>query len=120
MAPPSPVYIATQSGEYEVQITDTNGCTALSSPVTVHITGVQNLTDNVGFEIYPNPASTGTIQLILNTECIGCEIEMVDAIGRLVYQSEVKGSTQFIDISKLAKGAYMIKIAGGVKQFIRD
>lgn len=111
------MYVATQPGEYEVQITDSNGCTALSSSVA---TAVQDLTNNTGFEIYPNPASTNSIQLRITAECVGCDIQIIDAIGRIVYESEVTGSTQFIDISKLAKGTYLIKIADGVKQFVRD
>ena len=111
------VYIATTPGSYAVQVTDTNNCKTLSSYVT---TAVQNLSYDAGFEIFPNPATGNSLELSVNTECMGCEIKMYDVEGRLVYVGKVTGQKQSIDISELAKGAYMLSVSGAVKKFIKE
>ena len=39
----TPLWIANQTGSYTVQISDANGCTALSLPVVISVTGINDL-----------------------------------------------------------------------------
>ena len=56
----SNIYVATQAGNYTVLVTDSNGCSAMSSKVD--ITGINNIEAN-RVEVYPNPLSSGNWQM---------------------------------------------------------
>lgn len=111
-------YIATQGGEYAVEITDNNGCKTKSTAIT--LMAVSELGRDVNFTIYPNPAAGGNLQLAITSECIGCNIEIFDITGKQVYESKIKGPKQEIDISTFAKGMYVVKVAGGIRKFVRE
>ncbi len=64
----SSIYIAQSSGIYTLQITDTNGCIATSSPIL--ITGITEELSEDSITISPNP-STGNWQLKVSAALIG-------------------------------------------------
>ncbi len=51
-------YVATQNGNYTVEITDSHGCTYTSSVTTVKVTGINNITPANAIKVYPNPLSS--------------------------------------------------------------
>ena len=68
---------------------------------------------NNSFTIYPNPA-TSNINLYSNANFYKADIQMFDAIGRIVYaqvnKNISKGSIININLSHLPKGVYSIRI----------
>ena len=79
---------------------------------------IDNTTNNINilqknvFEIYPNP-STGNVQLTMSNEQLkNARIEIVTITGKTVYTSSLQGTKQSIDLSKQAKGIYIIKLIG--------
>ena len=56
-------YTAMQSGFYMVSITDANGCSATSDPLSVTISNIQEIESVYGLKIYPNP-NTGVFDLL--------------------------------------------------------
>jgi hypothetical protein len=64
-------------------------------------------------KIYPNPVSN-----ILNINLLGIfnkqsYIQIVDAKGSVVIEQKAMNNPQAIDVSKLAKGIYLVKINNG-------
>jgi hypothetical protein len=57
-------YTATETGYYTVIISDANGC-ANSTTLFVEVTGIEDLTTDFNFTLYPNP-SNGTLTI----ECL--------------------------------------------------
>ena len=98
------IYIADQTGTYSVAVTDTNGCIAFSN--TINITGIHNLyLDKI--IVHPNPA---TDQLFIETnEIIVTEINIYSVTGSLVNKN-AQLQNGSVDISQLAKGAYIVEI----------
>ena len=98
-------YVATRSGDYYVQETDTNGCKVQSNEIS--ITGITNLRET-GVAIYPNP-STGNWQLIVTDELIGATIEISDENGRVIFKSQIKNVVSRLS-PDVPAGIYLLKI----------
>jgi hypothetical protein len=98
--------IATKAGQYTVQITDSNGCTALSNPVT--ITSINNVTENA-ITIYPNP-SVGNWQLAVSNDLIDASFQIWDEAGQVIYQSKITSTSSNIQLTGVAGGIYFLKI----------
>ena len=103
-------YIATQSGYYTVKVTDGNGCTALSNPVNVNLSGISSILSSE-LSIYPNP-STGNWVVAVDETLIGASLEVYDNNGRLVYTTRIEGLKTSIN-TDLAKGIYLLKVISG-------
>ncbi|MCW5909377.1 MAG: T9SS type A sorting domain-containing protein [Chitinophagales bacterium] len=94
----SPVYVATQTGNYSVQIVDGNGCTATSNNIYVQVTG---LTEGEGIQrvkIYPNPTYTDWF-LEAGKDWAGSTLQVFDNTGALVYYAAVAEGVQQIQLT---------------------
>ncbi len=58
---------------------------------------------------YPNPASDW-IHLNVPMECVGRNVEVLDAKGRYLMSARVNGASFSIDVSSLSTGPYMIRL----------
>ena len=109
----SSTYIATQSGDYSVAVTDTNGCAVLSSKATV-LTGIENLAGDGTLKVYPNPLETGSWHLEVTDQWIGGQCEVYDASGKLVYKATIRNHQSEISLN-IAAGVYLMKVNSGQK-----
>lgn len=116
----SDMYIARQNGEYTLQITDTNNCTALSSPVAVSTAGINELQNSIQFNIYPNPISQGMLQLEVSSALVGQPYRVFDALGRVVIQNIIAKQHSEIDMSLFSSGIYFIQIEGAVRKVVKE
>jgi hypothetical protein len=100
---------------WEIEKTSTV-CTSPLVPVTaeVVVTGINNVVNNENIGIFPNPATdkiTLTSGKNINSSVA---VNIVDVAGRLAqtvnYNNMTANTQQTIDISKLAKGVYFVKI----------
>ena len=92
------------------------GATALSVSLGI---SENNL---LSFEMYPNPVSDVlNIQLPTSTE--KAEVSVFDYTGRLVSSKTISSNDKAIDVQKISKGIYMIRVAAnnkiGVQRFIK-
>ena len=76
----------------------------------------------LSFEMYPNPVSDVlNIQLPTSTE--KAEVSVFDYTGRLVSSKTISSNDTAIDVQKISKGIYMIRVATntkiGVQRFIK-
>lgn len=118
----SPIFIATESGDYTVTVTvPNNNCTSTSKVLKFNSStdAINNIAESK-FHLYPNP-SEGYINLkIENTNLNDVELQIENSLGIRVYEQSI-GNLQAnferkIDLSALCKGIYMItlKTADGV------
>ncbi len=115
------IYIATAKGEYTVLITGANGCTALSSQIldTV-IAGINNISALVQFDIFPNPATEGVLELKNPAQLIGLQYRIFDVTGKLVYSSIIRNEQNEINIATFSNGVYLLKVGDVMKQFVKQ
>ncbi|HYV90246.1 MAG TPA: T9SS type A sorting domain-containing protein, partial [Chitinophagales bacterium] len=99
-------YIPQQSGIYQVQITDVYGCTAISPPFDFIATGVQNISFENYFGIYPNPSS-GKITLTFSAS-EKTEIQIANTLGQVVFSEKINSAREEIDVSEFPAGMYVV------------
>jgi bacillolysin len=107
----SAIYVATQNGVYTVVVSDMNGCTDTSDPITVNSFPVSVSGTSVAEpKFYPNP-TTGICWLELPKTSDKTEILITDVAGKVIHRSTVKDQSKIsFDLSKAAKGIYMVKV----------
>lgn len=106
-------HVAQQNGNYQVIVTDANGCSDTSAVQVVVGVGIAEAFAT--FSIYPNP-TTGFVFIKGDNIAAGKYIYVLtDAAGRVLSQNTIAiGGTvnERIDISHLAKGMYMLTVTG--------
>ncbi len=104
-------YTVSQNGNYQVEVTDANGCTNRSGPIAVENLAVGNsLINESGITIYPNPAGN---KLYINSQApVNCTITTPH--GQILKITEQQTE---IDISSLPNGMYILILSdeNGIK-----
>jgi len=77
----------------------------------VDTTGINEITNNNNFTIYPNPSS-GSFTIQTNNASIfqNSEIKVYDLPGRLIYSKKLNNNKTEIDLSNQSKGIYFVKL----------
>ncbi len=112
-------YTALIAGNYTVEVTDANGCKAGSASFAVTITGINELTNDLSFEIYPNPVTSSTVELRVGRDLIGKQLEVFDSSGNVVYRTTVTGERTRLDMTPLAMGVYLLKLGGIAQKLVK-
>jgi PKD-like domain/Ig-like domain CHU_C associated/Pregnancy-associated plasma protein-A/Secretion system C-terminal sorting domain/CUB domain len=104
-------------GNYTVQVTDANGCSALSSPNGCPIVGLPEETEVQGaLQVYPNPTA-GTITLEIHGTYMGAlQVSLYDLLGQELWaQNAHKSAATFkteIDLGALPAAPYFLLVRG--------
>lgn len=97
----------TENGDYAVEITTTDGCSAISEIVNVIVIGVEETLD-FSLQAFPNPFED-VIQLVGNKNIV--EIAVYDLSGRLVHSEMDINKPQYsLDGSAWSKGVYILSV----------
>ncbi len=95
--------------------TGPNGCSNTATDVLVvdACVGLEELTEVVNLNVYPNP-NTGAFTLEINSASeINGKINITSVDGKLVYENDISGNgliTKNIDITDLANGIYYLQL----------
>ncbi len=101
-------YTPTANGSYTV-ITTINGCSSTASnALVITNTGIKNDLADLQVSVYPNPSS-GVFMLELPAGKTA-EIVVTDLAGRIVEKQTVRSAKTQLDLSKMAKGIYVLKV----------
>lgn len=96
--------------------TAANGCSNLAKDTLIvnACVGVEELQNNLGLNVYPNPNSgLFTLEINANSD-INAHISVTSIDGRLVYEDHADGNiliTKSINISELANGIYYLTVS---------
>jgi hypothetical protein len=108
----SQYYITTTNDDYYVIVTDSNGCVSDTSNIfNVFTVSINNLNTEFNINIYPNP-NNGSFNIQLNNPLNEkVTIELFDAIGQLVYKSNLTNTNKHdFNLREVSGGLYTIKI----------
>lgn len=110
------------AGDYEVTVTDANGCTEVLTVTVDMLVNIADLNDQLRFELLPNPASDlVTVQLEF-AEHTTVELELIDILGRVAYKrslENVRSEQIEIDLTTLVTGAYLVRVKSEEGQVVR-
>ncbi len=109
--------IAVQNGPYQLEVTDSNGCSSKSNVINVLGVGINEVSGIFNFTISPNPSHG---QFLLRFETLATEdvwIQVFDPIGRIIdTESSLKvlGSySREINLGGRASGIYILRLKSG-------
>ena len=106
---PNPSVVYSTEGTYDVTLTVGNGTNQDEEVKTGYITVIPSGIEGIDFDfvkIYPNPASDNIV-----VEALGLEaVSIIDVLGKVVYTKTTNSDKEFIDVSKLKKANYFIKV----------
>jgi hypothetical protein len=109
----SATFAPTSAGNYSVQVTDVNGCTATSTPLFVDpLAAPDPFALLNGMALYPNPTN-GLVNLRTAKPLLrGVDIEIWDMYGQLVkrYHLPQLLDETVIDLNAVAKAVYLVKV----------
>ncbi|MCB2206313.1 VWA domain-containing protein [bacterium] len=111
-----------RTGSYSVMITDSNGCTAVSTPYDVSVLDLDDaVAPQAQVDVYPNP-STGNMTVVLRN-MQNLHISMYDMLGRCVWQEVVhdaKPQTPLtLPLAGRPSGVYLLRINADGKQYLK-
>ena len=95
--------------------TGSNGCSNSATDVLVvdACVGVEELENNLGLNVYPNP-NTGDFTLEINAATsINAQLDITTIDGRVVFAKTISGEgllTEKMDITNLANGIYYLRL----------
>ena len=73
-------------------------------------TGIDNVTADNSFALYPNPAHNYTT-VNVSDNMIGGWLEVNDAVGRIVSRQQINGNKLNIETGGFAKGIYLVRVS---------
>ncbi|RZK92220.1 MAG: T9SS type A sorting domain-containing protein, partial [Hymenobacter sp.] len=102
---------AAQQGSYTVVVTSAAGCASLPSASQAVVLAAVGATAASGLQVYPNPAHLSA-EVRLPAALRVDRIELVNALGQVVYQRTLATSTRQItlDLAGLAAGVYAFRV----------
>lgn len=108
-------YVATQNGNYSVEVTNSFNCSSMSEQFNYFLTVINENYSAINISVYPNPTN-GLIFLDLDNVSIS-EINILNVLGGTVYKSNKKVSS--IDLSKSPKGLYLLLLTNNGQIFTK-
>jgi dextranase len=113
----NPNLLMTQDGQYQVQITDSNGCSNISAIYNEINLGVQNILAGVDVKLYPNP-NNGSFVLAFSDHATHI-IDISDELGRVMMSDTQVIDRASIDLANISVGVYFLNIHddGHVRSF---
>ncbi len=122
------VYIASQNGSYSVSITDSDGCSATSSPVNITTVGITDLKSDYSFLIYPNPAGS-SLNIYFNKNIKDGIINIYNVMGEKVVSRAFNGGAYSLSFGEgrgevFPAGIYLLQVTdvsgSRVKKFVKE
>jgi hypothetical protein len=109
-------YIPTQSGSYQVQITDTAGCiSGFSAAFPMIGAGIAKPEETVNISITPNPSNGMLAVNGIGTVDETLTVMVFDTYGKLILEKENDGQ---IDLSAFTNGIYLVSLKHGNQKLL--
>ncbi len=103
-------HVIQSSGNYRLQVSDSNGCSAISSAIHLEWLGYQD-NDKVSIKIYPNPVSDW-LYVEHAGNGIAETLSLLNVLGELIFFTEngAQSSTLKVDVSDIPPGIYFLQL----------
>ncbi len=110
------------AGDYEVTVTDANGCTSTMMVTVDMIVGLAELKDELKFDLSPNPANSQVLVSLSFSQNTDVELTLINILGRAVQKQQlnnVLNEQVTLNLSDLAAGTYLVNLKSAEGQFTR-
>lgn len=104
------------AGDYRLEVTDGNGCTAVFTYNLTPIVGTQNPNEAFYAEIFPNPARDAATLSVAFPRAQTLRLSLADVSGKILQDWSLHSVTEQhipLDLKDLPDGVYLLKIVAG-------
>ena len=119
-------FTATENGDYYVATIDENGCSAISSTLSVNLLATSELAVVRSFSISPNPVNEWLHAQVKLEQVTNFDLEILSSNGQVILEKTMilqKEDNLKIDVSSFPKGIYFLKIqneeGSAVRKFVK-
>lgn len=112
----SQAYTAATAGTYRVIVTNSNGCSKLSTGTLITVNcrdGIEEI-NKTNLDVFPNPASGMVTLKFISSEDQNSKLILTDITGKELIQEQIaisEGENAItVDIGHLVKGVYLVKL----------
>ena len=114
----NPTHNYTSTGDFEVSLTITNDCgeRTLTTTITIGAVATQDLHDDVGLSMSPNPSDGIFLLELEGSKSLDYQIRIIDINGSLITRRNFEHVSSFnssFDLRYLSDGIYFIEISDG-------
>jgi N-acetylneuraminic acid mutarotase len=92
---------------YRLSMVDKDGSGSYSQTIILHVAAA------AGLSLYPNPARDMVTLQLKDNSLVNTPLSVLDIDGHLIREVIVAGQQQTIDLSGLARGIYLLRLANG-------
>ena len=110
---------APHPGTFYVTMIDSNGCPEQSAPVSALTTGIANITGDVAFIVYPNPATGSCVVMLRNSTILTYPILVYNEVGQVIMQQLTSGNNTVVNLQEWASGVYFFRINNCIKKVVK-
>lgn len=112
-------YQMTETGTYQVKITDANGCTASSDEMPNVFTGLEG-EDSFDVLAYPTPFNNDMFLSVADhIVAQGCDFTLLNELGQAVVNKQRADKINKLDLSGRAPGIYILRVSYGENTVVR-
>jgi hypothetical protein len=117
----NPIHVYTINGNYYVEVTNTLGCSSVSSAIAITDVGINEISSDLMATVYPNPASENLFIDFQSKKENVVQVTIIDITGRNVYSESIVlyagMNRKRIGIDAFNKGIYLVQFAteNGIK-----
>lgn len=101
------------AGTHQVVVQDLNGCTQIFTVVVSSTVSVNDLTQELSFVSYPNPANDVLTISVVSNSNINAQLVLTDIVGKVLMQTgfnDVKEIKELWHVGHLARGTYFLQL----------
>ncbi len=110
-------YTPTQNGLYSVIVTDINGCMNQSSPFNYLTVSVDEIQENLGITVFPNPTQD-VLKIHFSILPYKASIKLTDIFGHTIWTKEGDfNSDEEINLTNQSKGIYFLEIIKNERKY---
>ena len=106
-------------GTYTVTVVDQNGCQQSTTITLTAVTGLNSVSQDIAFSVYPNPAKN-EITVQLGKVDNGTVMSLKNVLGQTMTTQAVTGLQNKIDLSQFSEGVYFIELRQAEKVAIKE
>jgi hypothetical protein len=121
----SQTYMATQAGNYTVEIWDVNSCSSISASYTFTPTGISVSTESLSSTVFPNPFSESADLVVTLPEEMNVTIEIYNVLGEKTAEllpGKLPAGNNHLNLGRsdfAAAGTYFIRISCGTSMLTK-
>jgi uncharacterized repeat protein (TIGR01451 family) len=106
-----------QTGQIQVEVTDSNGCKLLSPPYM--LTAISAMVNDSYVHLSPNPAHNA-VSLRVSSNYTGNEYTLTNMLGQVVATGHIQQNNTTINTSTFAPGFYQLRVGNVVKRLVKE